>query len=75
MAFRFPEEEQKIAIARAIYKGGQICILMSRLRRLILFQKAGFMVSFDEIVKGKTAVYISHRLSSCKFSDRIFCSG
>lgn len=26
---------------------------------------------FDEIVKGKTSIYISHRLSSCKFCDEI----
>ena len=26
---------------------------------------------FEEMVKGKTAVYISHRLSSCQFCDRI----
>lgn len=65
-------EEQKIAIARAIYKGGQICILDEPTAALDPVSERRVYESFDEIVKGKTAVYISHRLSSCKFSDRIF---
>lgn len=65
-------EEQKIAIARAIYKGGQICILDEPTAALDPVSESRVYESFDEIVKGKTAVYISHRLSSCKFSDRIF---
>ena len=65
-------EEQKIAIARAIYKGGQICILDEPTAALDPVSESRVYESFDEIVKGKTAVYISHRLASCKFSDRIF---
>ena len=65
-------EEQKIAIARAIYKGGQICILDEPTAALDPVSESRVYESFDEIVKCKTAVYISHRLSSCKFSDRIF---
>lgn len=65
-------EEQKIAIARAIYKGGQICILDEPTAALDPVSESRVYESFDELVKGKTAVYISHRLSSCKFSDRIF---
>ena len=65
-------EEQKIAIARAIYKGGQICILDEPTAALDPVSESRVYESFNEIVKGKTAVYISHRLSSCKFSDRIF---
>ncbi|WP_337673617.1 ABC transporter ATP-binding protein [Gallintestinimicrobium sp.] len=65
-------EEQKIAIARAIYKGGQICILDEPTAALDPVSESRVYESFDVIVKGKTAVYISHRLSSCKFSDRIF---
>lgn len=65
-------EEQKIAIARAIYKGGQICILDEPTAALDPVSESRVYESFDEIVKDKTAVYISHRLSSCKFSDRIF---
>lgn len=65
-------EEQKIAIARVIYKGGQICILDEPTAALDPVSESRVYESFDEIVKGKTAVYISHRLSSCKFSDRIF---
>ncbi len=65
-------EEQKIAIARAIYKDGQICILDEPTAALDPVSESRVYESFDEIVKGKTAVYISHRLSSCKFSDRIF---
>ena len=65
-------EEQKIAIARAIYKGGQICILDEPTAALDPVSESRVYESFDEIVKGKTAVYISHRLSSCKLRDRIF---
>ena len=33
--------------------------------------EAGIYENFDSLVGEKTAVYISHRMSSCKFCDRI----
>ena len=65
-------EEQKLAIARALYKDAPFVILDEPTAALDPFSEAEIYEKFDEIVGGKTAVYISHRLSSCQFCDRIY---
>lgn len=64
-------EAQKIALARALYKGSPFMILDEPTAALDPIAEFEIYQSFDNIVKGKTAVYISHRLSSCRFCDRI----
>ncbi|MCD8045460.1 MAG: ABC transporter ATP-binding protein/permease, partial [Clostridiales bacterium] len=64
-------EAQKIAIARALYKDAPFIILDEPTAALDPIAEAEIYSKFDEIVTDKTAVYISHRLSSCKFCDEI----
>lgn len=64
-------EAQKIAIARALYKDAPFIILDEPTAALDPLAEAEIYSKFDEITGDKTAVYISHRLSSCKFCDEI----
>jgi len=64
-------EAQKIAIARALYKNAPFIILDEPTAALDPIAEAEIYSKFDEIAGDKTAIYISHRLSSCKFCDEI----
>ena len=64
-------EAQKIAIARALYKDAPFIILDEPTAALDPIAEAEIYGKFDEIAGDKTAIYISHRLSSCKFCDEI----
>ena len=64
-------EAQKIAIARALYKDAPFIILDEPTAALDPIAEAEIYSKFDEIAGDKTAVYISHRLSSYKFCDEI----
>ena len=64
-------EAQKIAIARALYKDAPFLVLDEPTAALDPIAEAEVYASFDAIAGDKTAIYISHRLSSCKFCDAI----
>lgn len=64
-------EAQKIAIARALYKDAPFIILDEPTAALDPIAEAEIYAKFSEISGDRTAIYISHRLSSCKFSDEI----
>lgn len=64
-------EAQKIAIARALYKDAPFIILDEPTAALDPIAEAEIYSKFDDIAGDKTAIYISHRLSSCKFCDMI----
>ncbi len=64
-------EAQKIAIARALYKDAPFLILDEPTAALDPIAEAEIYGKFNEIATDKTTVYISHRLSSCKFCDEI----
>lgn len=64
-------EAQKIAIARALYKNAPFMILDEPTAALDPLAEAEIYSKFDAIASDKTTVYISHRLSSCKFCDEI----
>lgn len=64
-------EAQKIAIARALYKDVPFIVLDEPTAALDPIAEAEIYARFNEIVGDKTAVYISHRLSSCRFCDDI----
>lgn len=67
----FGGEAQKIAIARALYKNAPFIILDEPTAALDPIAEAEIYSKFDAIAGNKTAIYISHRLSSCKFCDEI----
>ena len=64
-------EAQKIAIARALYPDAPFIILDEPTAALDPIAEAEIYSKFDEIAGDKTAIYISHRLSSCRFCDDI----
>ncbi len=64
-------QQQKMAIARALYKNAPIVILDEPTAALDPVAEYEIYRNFNDLVGNKTAVYISHRLSSCKFCDRI----
>lgn len=64
-------EAQKIALARALYKGTPMIVLDEPTAALDPFAEARVYEDFSLMVEHKTAIYISHRLSSCRFCDEI----
>lgn len=64
-------QQQKTAIARALYRNAPIVILDEPTAALDPVAEYDIYRHFDCLVGNKTAIYISHRLSSCKFCDRI----
>lgn len=64
-------EAQRTAIARALYKDAPFVILDEPTSALDPIAEAEIYEQFSQMTAGKTAVYISHRMSSCKFCDRI----
>lgn len=64
-------EKQKIAIARALYKNSAFILLDEPTASLDPIAEYEVYSAFNEITKNKTAVYISHRLSSCRFCNDI----
>lgn len=64
-------EQQKLAIARALYKDAPVVILDEPTAALDPVAEYEIYCNFNELVQDKSAIYISHRLSSCKFCDRI----
>ena len=64
-------QQQKTAIARALYRNAPIVILDEPTAALDPVAEYDIYRHFDHLVGNKTAIYISHRLSSCKFCDRI----
>lgn len=64
-------EAQKIALARALYKDAPFVVLDEPTAALDPIAEMEVYEKFNEIVGDRTAVYISHRLSSCRFCDSI----
>lgn len=64
-------EEQKLAIARAMYRDSAFLILDEPTAALDPMAEYEIYTRLNEIVEDRTAVYISHRLSSCRFCDEI----
>lgn len=64
-------EKQKVAIARALYREAQFVILDEPTAALDPISEANIFSDFNNLVQDKTALYISHRMSSTKFSQRI----
>lgn len=64
-------EAQKLAIARALYKDAPFVVLDEPAAALDPYSEAEIYTNFNQLIQGKTAIYISHRMSSCKFCDDI----
>lgn len=64
-------EKQKMAIARAIYKDAPFVIMDEPTAALDPLAECEVYAGFDKMVGKKTALYISHRLASCRFCEDI----
>lgn len=64
-------QEQKLVIARSIYEDGSLLILDEPTASLDPIAEEEVYQHFQSVTKDKLAIFISHRLSSCRFSDRI----
>lgn len=64
-------EKQKLALARALYKGAELVILDEPTSALDALAEEQLYKRFDRMIGKKSAVYISHRLASTRFCDTI----
>lgn len=64
-------EMQKLVLARAIYKDGKILVLDEPTAALDPIAENNLYLKYQELTRGKTSVYISHRFASTRFCDRI----
>ena len=64
-------EAQKIALARVLYQDAPFIVLDEPTAALDPEAEAEVYTKFNDIVEDKTAIYISHRLSSCRFCDEV----
>ena len=64
-------EKQKIALARALYRDAPMVILDEPTSALDPIAEQDIYTRFNDMVAEKTAVFISHRMSSCRFCDEI----
>ena len=64
-------ESQKVAIARALFKNGKILILDEPTAALDPLAEYEIYHQFNKMTANKMTIYISHRLSSCRFCDEI----
>lgn len=65
-------EAQKLAICRALYKDSEVVVLDEPTAALDPVAEYEVYKDFHHIAENKTAVFVSHRLSSCRFCDHIF---
>ena len=64
-------EAQKVALARALYKNAPFIVLDEPTSALDPIAEYDIYTKFNAIVENKTAIYISHRLASCRFCSEI----
>ena len=64
-------ELQKLYLARAIYKDGPLLVLDEPTAALDPIAENGIYLQYRALTAGKTGIYISHRLASTRFCDRI----
>lgn len=69
-------QQQKLLLARALYKDAPILILDEPTAALDAIAESQIYQQFYQIARQKTTLYISHRLASTRFCDKIaFLSG
>lgn len=64
-------EKQKMALARALYRNAPVVILDEPTSALDPIAEQDIYQRFNRMVEDKTAIFISHRMSSCRFCDTV----
>lgn len=64
-------EKQKLAISRGIYRNGELVILDEPTAALDPLAESEIYENFNELTNNKTSIFISHRMSSSKFCDKV----
>ena len=64
-------ENQKLGLARAVYKNAPVIVLDEPTASMDALAESRFYRNFDKMMGGKTAIYISHRLSAARFCSKI----
>lgn len=64
-------EMQRLLLARALYKNAPILVLDEPTAALDAITESALYRQYNEMTRGCTAIYISHRLASTRFCDRI----
>ena len=64
-------EKQKLAISRGIYRNGELVILDEPTAALDPLAENEIYENFNELTNNKTSIFISHRMSSSKFCDKV----
>lgn len=64
-------EKQKLLLARALYKDAPVFVFDEPTAALDPIAEREFYLKYSDLTTGKTAIYISHRLASTRFCDRI----
>ena len=64
-------QQQKLLLARALYKDAPLLVLDEPTAALDPIAESALYEQYHELARGKTALYISHRLASTRFCDRI----
>lgn len=64
-------EKQKLALARALYKGGTVIVLDEPTAALDPIAESKQYARYAQLTQGSTSLYISHRLSSTQFCDKV----
>jgi ATP-binding cassette, subfamily B, bacterial len=68
-------ETQRLMLARALYKGAPVLVLDEPTAALDPIAESDMYARYNELTGGRMAVYISHRLASTRFCDRIILIG
>lgn len=64
-------QKQKLAIARCLYQNPDLIILDEPTASLDPLAESAIYEQFNQMTEGKTAIFISHRMSSSRFTDKI----
>ena len=64
-------QTQRLMLARALYKNGPILVLDEPTAALDPIAENDIYMKYNEMTQGKTSLFISHRLASTRFCDRI----